>query len=108
MRLIKKSEKTNLLKAVSEVSGYSVNELMVKKNRTVAPWKKVAIYIARQEGFTFDAATDIFDQHISTGFQAVKHVKSNMEKLKPTIEEIQKRKQLYDSHEDDHELEDID
>tara|TARA_Y100000996_G_scaffold183573_1_gene143597 strand:- start:886 stop:1197 length:312 start_codon:yes stop_codon:yes gene_type:complete len=102
MKLIKKSEKDNLLKALSEVSGYSINELMKKKNRTMAPWKKVGIYIARQEGFTFGDAAGVFDQHITTSWVAMKHVEDHFDELQPIIKEIQDLKRQYDIIGDTH------
>lgn len=102
MKLIKKSAKENLLRALSEVSGYDIDELMKKKSRTMAPWKKVGIYVARQEGYTFEEAAGIFDQHITTSWIAMKHVEEHFEKLQPTIKEIQELKKQYDATGEDY------
>ena len=102
MKLIKKSAKENLLRALSEVSGYSIGELMKKKSRTMAPWKKVGIYVARQEGYTFEDAAGIFDQHITTSWVAMKHVEEHFDDLQPTIKDIQDLKRQYDIIGDDH------
>ena len=90
------------MRALSEVSGYSIGELMKKKSRIMAPWKRVGIYVARQEGYTFEEAAGIFDQHITTSWIAMKHVDEHFEKLQPTIKEIQELKKQYDATGEDY------
>ena len=88
MKPIKKAATNHLLPALAKVSGYTEKELTTKRSRLIIPWVKVGMYLARQEGRTFQDSASLFGRHFSSSFNSIKQLEQEIEDYQPAIDEI--------------------
>ena len=80
MNLTYKVTPESIVKAVSKVSGFTVYELKNEgHSHTLAQWRHLGIYIARESGLTFVEAGKVFNRHFSTALTSYKKVSSSLE-----------------------------
>ena len=79
MKLIRKRKTTNLVRALSEVSGYSKEEIITSRNHNVTPWARLGMYVAKtRDGKSFEEAANMFGRHFTTGWLSVKKVEDGL------------------------------
>ena len=98
MKLIKKSETSNLLSAISKVSEYSESELQNARSRDIMPWVKLGMFIAREHcGHTYEGAASLFNKHFSSCYAAISKVKMTLDECEDTINQMLEVKKELDS-----------
>tara|TARA_B100000530_G_scaffold133061_1_gene82905 strand:+ start:577 stop:888 length:312 start_codon:yes stop_codon:yes gene_type:complete len=66
MKLLKKITPEAILHALSNVSGFSVEELQSTSGGGVSQWKHLGMFVARDRGMTLKQVGDIFGRHFTT------------------------------------------
>jgi len=91
IKLVKKTTPESILDAVSDVSGYSQDELRGSaRGATLAQWRHVGMHVARDRGLTLVAAGNIFRRHFSTAtmaYQKVEQGKHDIEDILRSVHE---------------------
>ena len=88
MKLVKKNTVEHIMKAVTDVSGYSAEELRSSKQHSITSWAHLGIYVANQSGLTIEDASALFGRHFATGHACIKKVKHNFEDVEADIKDI--------------------
>ena len=96
MKLIKKTAKENILKAVTEISGYDEGELKTSKKHSITQWAHLGIYVANESGMTIEESATLFGRHFATGHASIKKVKNNFQDVEEDIKEIVSTKMKLD------------
>ena len=79
MKLVKKVTPSSILDAVSNVSGFTTDELSTGTNRgTVSNWRHIGMFVAREHGLTLTEAGDLFGRHYTTVTSAERRVRSTL------------------------------
>lgn len=79
MKLVKKVTPLNILTAVSNVSGFTPDELSTGTNRgTVSDWRHIGMFVAREHGLTLTEAGKLFGRHYTTVTSAERRVRSKL------------------------------
>ena len=79
MKLIRKRKTTNLVREISEVSGYTQEEILTSRNHNVTPWARLGMYVAKtRDGKSFEEAAHMFGRHFTTGWLSVKKVEDSL------------------------------
>ncbi len=89
MRLVKKTTSESILDAISDVSGYSPEELRGReRGATLAQWRHVGMHVARERGMTLIAAGEIFNRHFTTAIMAYNKVEENRDDIEGILKEV--------------------
>jgi len=88
MKLVRKNTKDNIIKAVTEVSGYNEEELKESKQHSVTSWVHLGIYVANEAGLTIEDAAGLFGRHFATGHASIQKVKKKFPEVEDEIKEI--------------------
>ena len=79
MKLVKKITPSSILDAVSNVSGFSTDELSTGTNRgTVSDWRHIGMFVAREHGLTLTETGNLFRRHFKTVTSAERRVRSKL------------------------------
>jgi chromosomal replication initiation ATPase DnaA len=80
MQLTYKVSPQAIAKAISKVSGFSVYELKNEgHSHTLAQWRHLGMYLARESGMTYVEAGEVFNRHFSTALTSHRKVKKSLD-----------------------------
>ena len=80
MQLTYKVSPQSIAKTISKVSGFSVYELKNEgHSHTLAQWRHLGMYLARESGMTYVEAGEVFNRHFSTALTSHRKVKKSLD-----------------------------
>ena len=101
MKLIKKNTMSNLLAAISQVSGYSEEELLTERHHALTPWVHLGRYIAHESGMSHHEAGQMFGRGAVSSWKTKNKVKEKKsdEGVHQAMQEILRVKEQLDEYE---------
>tara|TARA_R110002020_G_scaffold472468_1_gene700557 strand:- start:250 stop:558 length:309 start_codon:yes stop_codon:yes gene_type:complete len=79
MNLSTKCHPESVLTAVSEISGYSPDEIVSsKRGNSITAWRHIGMFVARQRGMTLDQVGKLFGKHYTSVSFAERKVERKM------------------------------
>ncbi len=96
---------SNLLTAISQVSGYSKEELLTQRHHALTPWVHLGMYIAHESGMSHEKAGKVFGRGAVSSWKTKTKVQSQMssqelgERMRQTMREILRVKEQLDEYE---------
>ena len=95
MKLLTKFDLDNIVKAVSDISGYTEFQLTLHKKHAYTAWVHLGIYAARDMGASIEDAGKAFNRLIPTGHACISkvsaEVKAGNEEVIDMVKAIQDR-----------------
>tara|TARA_R100000353_G_scaffold144999_1_gene103940 strand:- start:1048 stop:1353 length:306 start_codon:yes stop_codon:yes gene_type:complete len=91
MKLVKKVEPQTVLNAITELSGFTSEDLSSDvSGGTIADWRHLGMYIAKEYGIPLKTIGAMFGRHFSTVSSAERKVKSLLqhEEVSSAIDKI--------------------
>jgi|TARA_R100001463_G_scaffold57935_1_gene110226 chromosomal replication initiation ATPase DnaA len=77
MRLIKKVDPQSVMKALTDISGFTSEDLASEASGgTIADWRHLGMYVAKGYGIPLKTIGEMFGRHFSTVSSAERKVKS--------------------------------
>ena len=99
MRLVKKVEPKTILNALTDVSGFTSEDLSSNMSGgTITDWRHLGMYVSKEYGIPLKVIGEMFGRHFSTVSSAERKIKSLLEqdevssavnKVRSKIENIQ-------------------
>jgi chromosomal replication initiation ATPase DnaA len=99
MKLVKKVEPQQVLKAITDISGFTSEDLSSDvSGGTIADWRHLGMYVSKEYGIPLKTIGEMFGRHFSTVSSAERKVKSLLkhdevssaiDKIKDKIENTQ-------------------
>tara|TARA_R100001440_G_scaffold868_1_gene2899 strand:- start:25700 stop:26005 length:306 start_codon:yes stop_codon:yes gene_type:complete len=80
MKLIKKVEPKKIIDVITELSGFSSDDLSSQETSgSVADWRHIAMYVAKENGIPIKKIGEMFNRHFSTVSAAERKVKAMLD-----------------------------
>jgi len=80
MRLVKKVEPQAIMNALTDISGFTSEDLASEATGgTIADWRHLGMYVAKEYGIPLKTIGEMFGRHFSTVSSAERKVRSLLE-----------------------------